>query len=54
MAARDFKYCYHLTRLKLITTTQLLDEANDKIYSGQITINGLIDNIDVIIQSMGE
>lgn len=54
MYARDFKYCYHLTRLRLINTTKDLDEANDRIYSSQVTINGLITNIDAIVQGMGD
>ncbi|ASU03575.1 hypothetical protein RISINGSUN_95 [Erwinia phage vB_EamM_RisingSun] len=54
MTAEDFKYCYHLTRLRLIGTSKMLDEANDKIYAGQVTINGLIDNIDAVVQGIGD
>lgn len=54
MTAVDFKYCYYLTRMRLIGTSKLLDEANDNIYAGQVTINGLIDNLNKVVEGFGD
>lgn len=45
----DYTRCYKLTRLKLITTTRDLDNANDLVYGSQVAIKGLISNIDQIV-----
>ena len=54
MVEKDWKKCYSDTRLRLIQTTRNLDAANDKIYAGQVTVNQLISNINVIIDGIGE
>ncbi|BEH89711.1 hypothetical protein [Klebsiella phage phiKp_32] len=45
----DYVRCYKLTRLKLITTTRDLDNANDLVYASQVAIKGLLGNIDQIV-----
>lgn len=49
---KDFQTCYKLTLLKLINTTNDLDKANERIYAGQVTVNSLINNINVLIDSL--
>lgn len=51
---KDFTRCYWLTRLRLIETTKQLDDANDKIYGGQKTINQLINSINTIVDGMSK
>lgn len=48
----DFTTCYKLTMLMLINTTNDLDKANERIYAGQVTVNSLINNINVLIDSL--
>lgn len=46
--------CYKVTRVKLINVTQALEEANVTIYANQVTVNQLIGNINVLIDSLGQ
>lgn len=44
--------CYRVTRVLLINTTRALDDSNMKLYASQRTISQLIDNINVLIESL--
>lgn len=46
--------CYKVTRVKLINVTQALEEAQVTIYANQVTVNQLIGNINVLIDSLGQ
>lgn len=45
----NFKLCYAQTRLKLIEATYALDNANDLVYGSQVTIKGLMNTINTVV-----
>jgi len=48
------KYCYQLTRYRLIQVTQMLDEASAENWAAKLTIRQLQDNVSVIIDGLGQ
>ena len=44
--------CYRITRVRLIETTRALDEANANKYAAQKTVNQLVGNINVLVDSL--
>jgi len=50
----DKKYCFQLVRLQLIAVTEQLDKANLETWAAKRTIKQLVDNINVIIDGLGD
>lgn len=44
--------CYRVTRVLLINTTRELDRTDVKLYAGQRTVTQLVDNINMLIDSL--
>lgn len=46
------EYCYKLTRYRLIQVTEMLDASTSENWAAKLTIKQLVDNINVIIESL--
>lgn len=44
--------CYRVTRIVLISTTRALDDTSAKLYAGQRTVEQLINNINMLVDSL--
>lgn len=54
LVSTDFGYCYQVSRIKLIKTTQALEHAEYMNYVSLVTINSLIRNINIIIDTLAD